>query len=84
MKTVFGAGPIKRIHVNQHVIRANKRDGAQDPPLSVKVGGRTLPAHDVLITGPSRVVYRPDKPLACGATVWVTTQEEIALEAADG
>jgi hypothetical protein len=46
MKTVFGAGPIKRIHVNQHVIRANKRDGAQDPPLSVKVGGRTLPAHD--------------------------------------
>jgi hypothetical protein len=84
MKTVFGAGPIKRIHVNQHVIRANRKDGVQNPPLSVKVGGRTYPAHDVLITGPSRVVYRPDKPLACGATVWVTTQEEIALEAVDG
>jgi len=29
--------------------------------------------------GPSRVVYSPDKPLSCGAKVWVETEAEVKI-----
>jgi len=66
-----------RIHVNQHVVRANNKTGATDPPLTIKQGRKNTPAHEVEIHGPSTVVYRPDKPLSCGARVWVETESEI-------
>lgn len=64
---------IKRIHINQHIIRANRREGLSDPPITVKTSRANVRAHEVRIEGPSRVVYSPDKPLACGARVWVET-----------
>jgi len=33
----------------------------------------------VLIHGPSRVVYSPDKPLSCGAKVWVETESLVEV-----
>jgi hypothetical protein len=68
---------LRRIHVNQHVIRANKRDGRNDPPLTVKSSRGNERCHDVEILGPSRVVYSPAQPLACGARVWVETRAEV-------
>jgi hypothetical protein len=68
-----------RIHVNQHVIRANAKTGAKDPVLTVKQGGRNRYAAEVLIDGPSTVVYRPDAPLSCGARVWVETDAPVRL-----
>ncbi len=59
------------IHVNQHVIRANHKTGARSPVLTVKQGKTNTYAHEVEINGPCRIVYRPDKPLSCGARVWV-------------
>lgn len=61
------------IHVNQHVIRKNHKTGARMPALTVKSGRRNTYAHEVLIIGSSEVVYRPDKPLSCGARVWIQT-----------
>ena len=29
------------------------------------------------IKGPSKVVYSPNKPLSCGARVWIETEAEI-------
>lgn len=70
---------IRRIHVNQHVIRRNKKEGTQDPPLTVKSSRDNVYAREVQINGPSRVVYSPDKPLACGATVWIETESEVEI-----
>lgn len=65
------------IHVNQHVIRANNKTGADDPVLTVKTYKSNIYAHKVQINGPSKVVYSPDKPLSCGAKVWIETEAEV-------
>jgi hypothetical protein len=68
-----------RIHVNQHVIRRNAKTGGDEPVLTVKQGRKNSYAHEVEILGPSRVVYSPEKPLSCGAKVWVETESEIVF-----
>lgn len=68
---------LKRIHVNQHLVKSNRRDGTNQPPLTVKTSRANLKAHEVVIGGPSRLVYAPDRPLACGARVWVETRAPV-------
>ena len=70
---------LKRIHVNQHHIRANKKDGGNRPVLSVKTSKENLKGHEVTINGPSRVIYQPEKPLSCGARVWIETTAEVQI-----
>jgi len=65
------------IHVNQHAIRRNLKTGETKPCLTVKCGRTNTYAHTVEITGPCRVVYSPDKPLSCGARVWIETDGEV-------
>lgn len=65
------------VHVNQHVIKANRKNGERNPVLTVKTYKDNTYAHAVEITGPCRVVYSPDKPLSCGAHVWIETQSEV-------
>ena len=69
--------PITRIHVNQHLIRANKKHGTNEPVITVKQGKQNTYCHSVEILGPSRVVYSPCKPLSCGAKVWVETTAPV-------
>jgi hypothetical protein len=69
----------KRIHINQHVIRANAKNGTNDPAISVKTYKENITAHRVEIHGASSVVYSPDKPLSCGARVWIETDESVTL-----
>jgi len=59
------------IHINQHVIKSNKKNNVEDPCITVKTYKSNEYASQVLINGPSIVVYRPDKPLSCGAHVWI-------------
>jgi hypothetical protein len=68
---------LKRIHVNQHVIRANRRDGRNDAPITVKTYNTNVRAHRVRIDGPSELVYSPEKPLSCGARLWVQTESPV-------
>ena len=58
---------MKNIHVNQHVIRANKKHGKNDPVITIKEG--------------SKIVYGGnDKPLLnCGARVVIQTNSEINI-----
>lgn len=65
-----------RIHVNQHNIRANAK-GANLPVLTVKTYKENIKCNSVKINGPSTVVYRPDKPLPCGAKVWIETEANV-------
>lgn len=67
------------IHVNQHVIKSNAKTGAREPTLTVKTYKTNQYAYEVEILGSSRVVYSPDKPLSCGAKVWIETDSEVVL-----
>ena len=67
------------IHVNQHVIKANAKNGTNDPVLTVKTYKENRYAHAVEIRGPSTVLYSPDKPLSCGAKVWIETYAEVEV-----
>ena len=70
---------MKRIHVNQHVIRRNLKrdDGIYEPPITVKEGRKNTYCYGVSVLGPSTLVYSPDKPLSCGAKVWIETESEV-------
>ena len=68
-----------RIHVNQHRIKSNKRSGDREPVLTVKTYKSNSYGSEVDIIGPSRVVYRPDKPLPCGAVCWIETESEVVV-----
>ena len=68
------------IHVNQHVIKSNRKDGVEEPVLTVKNYKSNTYAHTVEIKGPSRVVYSPHKPLSCGAHVWIETESEVICD----
>jgi hypothetical protein len=67
------------IHVNQHVIKANAKNGTNDPVLTVKNYKENRYAHEVEINGPSKVVYS-EKPLSCGARVWIETQADVEIK----
>lgn len=68
------------IHVNQHVIKANKKNGTNNPVLTVKTYKENKYAHEVEINGNSKIIYSPDKPLSCGAHVWIETQNEVVIK----
>ena len=67
------------IHVNQHVIKRNAKADEREPVLTVKQGRKNTYVHEVVVSGPSRVVYSPDKPLSCGAKVWIETESEVTF-----
>tara|TARA_Y100000813_G_C24014124_1_gene281935 strand:+ start:316 stop:537 length:222 start_codon:yes stop_codon:yes gene_type:complete len=68
-----------KIHVNQHVVRSNKKHGKKEPVLTVKTYKSNTYAHEVEIKGESKVIYSPDKPLSCGARVWIETESEVVV-----
>ena len=70
----------KRIHINQHNIRHNaKNPDDLRPVVSVKTyKGNTL-GNAVHVWGPSTLVYSPDKPLSCGAKVWIETEGLVTV-----
>jgi len=70
----------KKIHVNMHVIRRNQKTGEREPVITVKTYKTNTYAHDVEILGPSKVIYSPDKPLSCGARLWIETDSEVMVD----
>jgi len=69
----------KRIHVNQHKIKSNNRYGLNEPVLTVKTYKDNFYGSTVAIDGASTVVYSPDKPLSCGAKVWIETDSKVRI-----
>lgn len=47
--------------------------------LTVKTYKTNTYAHEVEVLGPSRLVYSPDKPLSCGARVWIETFADMLI-----
>jgi hypothetical protein len=67
------------IHVNQHVIKANRKNNEENPVLTVKTYKSNNYAHELEIKGDSKIVYSKDKPLSCGAHVWLETQGDVTI-----
>jgi hypothetical protein len=72
---------IKYIHVNQHKIRSNLKNGTNEPVLTVKEGRSNTYGHQVEIHGPSTVIYGGNDStlLPCGARVVIKTEAEITI-----
>ena len=68
---------LKRIHINQHIIRRNSKTGERKPVITCKTYKTNDYAHEVEIDGPCKVIYSPDNPLPCGAKVWIETHAPI-------
>ena len=68
------------IHVNQHIIKANRKTGERTPPLTMKSYNKNVKATEIAIDGKARVVYSPAKPLPCGAVVWIETDDNAIVE----
>lgn len=69
---------LKKIHVNKHHITQNLKNGTDKPVVTVKTYKSNDYGHSVEIDGPSEVVY-PEKPLSCGARVYIKTSSKVRL-----
>ena len=70
------------IHVNQHIIKSNARNGDSEPVLTCKTYKSNDYAHEAIVYGQdgleaARIIYRPEKPLSCGAKVWIETTNRV-------
>ena len=71
------------LHVNQHNIRANSK-GANLPVLTVKDYRKNRRCNEAIIKDNNgdivaKLIYRPDKPLSCGAKVWIETELDVEV-----
>lgn len=85
MQEVEPTKKLVRIHVNQHVIKANAKSEDKQPPITVKTYNDNRYANEVAILGDdgevvATVVYRPEDPLSCGAKVWIETRNEVVVD----
>ena len=67
------------IHVNKNKIRSNMKNGTDEPCLTVKTYKDNRYTSSAIIRDEcgrevARVVYRPHKPLSCGARCWIETR----------
>jgi len=66
------------IHVNRQHVSMNAKDGKDRPVYTIKTGSKIRYAREVLVDGPSKMVYN-GKQLSCGARAWIETDTEVVL-----
>lgn len=70
----------RRVHVNQHKIRANRNGKSEiEPVITVKTYKSNDYGYEAQFSS-GKVVYSPDKPLSCGAKLWIETEEPVILD----
>lgn len=67
------------IHVNQHKIKSNRKTGKTEPVITVKTYKDNKYGKEIEIDGKCKVVYRPEKPLSCGAVCWIETLGKVMV-----
>lgn len=74
-------GRIKRLHVDQAVIKRNRKhpDWPALPPVTIQLSAGSLKCHHARILGPSELIHRPRKPLSCGARIWIETKAQVEV-----
>lgn len=76
---------LKRIHVNRHIIDRNRKQGEREHPITVKKGRKNFYGSTVYVLDDdgnvvATIMYRPDKPLSCGATLYIETKNDCVVE----
>ena len=62
--------------VNKHIIHSNAKTGEHKEPLRMSNGKHGKPTYNNLVEFPGgRLIYDPDHPLPCGASVWLELDE---------
>ena len=74
-----------RIHVNKQRIQQNRKYGKKDPVITCKTYKDNRYGHEAIIYGQdgkpaARVIYSPDKPLSCGARLWIETENQVDVK----
>jgi hypothetical protein len=59
------------VHVNKPQIDRNRKNQTRQPVITIRQGSRTTYCHQAKIQGSCQIVYEPDRPLPCGAVVWI-------------
>jgi hypothetical protein len=73
-----------RIHINKHKLDKNRNHNKIDPIIAVRRGSaKPEYCHTVEIKGPSKLVYRPEKPLnVCkSAVLWIEVDPTVEVVA---
>lgn len=70
------------IHINQHHIKSNRKNGTLLPVITCKSYKDNRYGHTAEILGNdgevvATIVYRPNNPLSCGAHVWIETNNLV-------
>jgi hypothetical protein len=70
------------IHINQHVMRRNIKEGTDEPVITVKDYKTNQYGHEAEILDAegnvvAKIVYRPHNPLSCGARCWIETYHDV-------
>lgn len=75
-------GPLKYIHVNQHIIRSNTKLNRDDPPLRIKTGNMNIAAAGIKVAGTITFMYSRKHPiLKCGARLVAVTNGYVVVYA---
>lgn len=72
------AGCIKRVHVNQHLLRRALK-GEDVCPYVVQFKGKSHPCKEWTCTGVMQGVNAISKPLSCGARLYIQTTAPMLL-----
>ena len=72
------------IHVNQHIISQNRKNGTNNPPLTIKDYTQNRKGQEAIIYDDNgnevaKIIHSPDKPLSCGARVWIETKNKVEV-----
>tara|TARA_B110000503_G_C7157829_1_gene418131 strand:- start:1667 stop:1906 length:240 start_codon:yes stop_codon:yes gene_type:complete len=66
------------IHINQHIIKSNHKTGSNAPVITCKTYKDNIYGYEAdFVNG--KVIYNQEKPLSCGARVWVETLEPVQV-----
>ena len=57
----------------------NAKHGRDEPVVRVEENGVVKYCMEVIIRGPSHMVYSPKKPRPCGAKLWIETDADVEL-----
>lgn len=66
-----------KIIVSKQAIKSNLKNNKCDPVISLC--GEMVHNHDFMLDGEvvAKLIYSPEKPLGCGARVWLETECEV-------
>lgn len=69
-------GPMKRIHVNKHIIAANGKHGRNDPAITIQTSAGSIVCRAIVWDGPSAMIHGQ---LPCGAKIWIETRCALGI-----